>query len=292
MTRVGVISVRSWRSRRALEAAFWIVIIGLFWTLDTLTKMDLRARTGVGLDDFRLITEQWTSAAGVLAMVAFVAFWLRQFPLDRSRPLPTVVGHLAGSALFACGHYAVFVLLRKFVFGLRGIEYMPSQRHFGNLVFEYKKDIKIYLIAVAIIAVYRHFRSQRGAASETEDSRITPPTGSEPRPSKKLAVQTRKGERLLEIDLIDYLEAARNYVEVHADGEQYLVRSPLNRLAARLPAERFLRTHRSFLVNAEAVIELQATNSGSLLVLRSGAEVPVSRGHRDAVRSALERLQV
>ena len=58
--------------RRALEAGAWAALIALLWGLDTLTKLAVRERTGVGLDDFRLFAEQATSAAAALVMVAFL----------------------------------------------------------------------------------------------------------------------------------------------------------------------------------------------------------------------------
>ena len=117
--------------------------------------------------------------------------------------------------------------------------------HLPNLIYEYKKDIKIYLAAVAIIAAYRYYRGQRSDA-KLQAGEGQAPGGGASSASMKLAVQTAKGERLLEIGRIDYLEAAHNYVAVHAEGEQYLVRSPLSALLTRLPAGRFVRTHRSY----------------------------------------------
>ena len=282
--------------RRALEVGFWVLLISVLWTLDGMTKVQMRERTGVGLDDFRLITEQVTSGLAALAMVAFVSAWLRQFPLKRSAPLQTLVGHLVGSVLFAVGHYFLFVILRKIVFAINGMAYMPDQNHLRNLVFEYQKDLKIYIGMVAIIAAYRHFRSRREeseapdpAAQEELTGRETIAEGRSPR---KLVVQTRSGERLLDISEIDYLEAARNYVSVHSEGKVYLVRSPLNALLLRLPIGRFIRTHRSFLVNIDAITELQTLHPGHVLLLRTGAQVPVSRRYRDEVKETLDAMAV
>jgi hypothetical protein len=271
--------------RRALEVALWIVAIGFFWVLDTLTKLDERRRTGVGLDDFRLATEQATSALAVLLMIAFVVFWLDRFPLDRQRIALTLLAHSVGSALFATGHYALLVIFRKVVFSLNGMQYMPGQNHFANLVYEYKKDIKIYLFAIAIVTTYRYFRDQQrlsGALSRTTPSEPPAPA------DRKLAVKTRKGERLIDIEAIDYLQAAGNYVEVHSAGERFLVRSALGALAERLPSGGFLRTHRSLLVNVAAVVESRGSGAAQELVLRNDATIPVSRSYRDGVKQLLE----
>ena len=288
-----------WR-QRLLGASFWAILIGLFWTLDTLTKLDQQRRLGIETDHFRLITAQATSAVGVFVMVAFVAFWLRHFPLDRRRPLPTLVGHLVGSGLFTVGHYTVFVALRKLAYGLQGLDYMPGQRHFGNLIFEYKKDVKIYLAIVGILAAYRYIGDLRtGADASDEVAESQPPaepaaydepTG--PGKPTKLIVQTRRGERILAIDDIEYLEAARNYIVVHTDTRRFLVRSPLGQLLERLPEGLFVRTHRSFLVQVSKIVELQSVDSSYVLILRSEARVPVSRSYRDQVKALVEGMGI
>ncbi len=276
--------------RRLLEIAFWVGIVAFFWTLDTLTKLEEIRRTGREVDWFRLLANQSTSALAVLVMIVFVAWWLRQFPLDRSRPpLTLLLGHVVGSGLFALGHYTLMVAFRRAVYGLQGIDYMPDQNHLPNLIYEYKKDIKIYLAAVAIIATYRYMRGRGERASDLPEPPVKPTSES---PPPKLAVQTAKGELLLDIDRIDYLEAARNYVAVHSDGSEYLVRSPLRELTARLPAERFVRSHRSFLVNLDAVEEIRSDEGSPSLILRDGSRVPVSRGYRDEVKSRLEGLRL
>ena len=72
------------RGRRVLEVLFWAALISLLWGVDLWNKFAERARTGAGLDDFRLIVEQVTSGFAAFLMVGFVVFWLRQFPLDFS----------------------------------------------------------------------------------------------------------------------------------------------------------------------------------------------------------------
>ncbi len=275
--------------RRFLEIGFWVGIVAFFWTLDTLTKLDERGRAGRDFDEFRLFANQATSAVAVMVMVLFVAWWLRQFPLDRSRPWPTVLlGHLVGTGLFAVGHYALMVALRRVVYGLNGIDYMPDQNHLPNLIYEYKKDIKIYVAIVAIIATYRYLRGR--AAQRGEEAAPPPPPPFES-PAPKLAVQSSKGEVLLDVDNVDFLVAARNYVAVHAAGKEYLVRSPLGELAERLP-DHFVRTHRSYLVNVERVEEVRRAEGAVSLRLASGDDVPVSRGYRDELESRVEQIRL
>ena len=262
--------------RRLLEAGFWIVLIGLLWTLDTLTQMALRTRTGVGLDDFRLITEQATSAAGALVMVPFVAWWLNHFPIRKAAPFSTIAGHIVGSAIFSLGHYTVLILLRKVVFFLDGRTYGTPISLISNLLFEYQKDIKIYLGVVIIIAIYRMFLGGENRLQLR------------PKSAQKILVQTGSGESVLRYDQIDYLESARNYVVVHAGEREYLVRNTMSALLEKLVDGDFVRSHRSFAVNLAKVDEVRSTDSGSSIKLADGQEIPLSRSYRETFKERLK----
>jgi hypothetical protein len=267
--------------RRLLEAGFWIVLITVLWTLDLLTKFELRDRTGVGLDDFRLVAEQVTSGLAALVMVLFVARWLDVFPLRRDRLVQTIVGHVTGSILFAIGHFFLLSVFRYVGYYLFGHRFVFGDRVFENLVFEYQKDIKIYVGMVAIIATYRYVTATR--ADKLPHAAPTPPID-----TRRLMVQTRSGERVVPFDRIDYLEAARNYVVVHAEGHEYLVRDTMANIEQKLAGAAFARSHRSFIVNLDRIAEIRATESGSYQVcLTSGAQVPLSRRFRDKFKNRL-----
>lgn len=88
---------------------------------------------------------------------------------------------------------------------------------------------------------------------------------------------------------IDWLEAADNYVTVHAGGRALLMRRTLAGLLADL-GEAFVRTHRSAAVALAQVAEVLPRDKGdATLRLRGGAEVPCSRQYRTEVMSRLQR---
>ena len=89
---------------------------------------------------------------------------------------------------------------------------------------------------------------------------------------------------------IRYLEAAGNYVRLHTAQVSPLMRGTLASLEKRLDARRFVRVHRSFIVNVTAIAEMKATRAGDYeIVLKTGETVPMSRTFRDAVLGALRR---
>lgn len=261
-------------SRRLGEAAFFVVLVAVLWTADTITKFSQLRFHGYTPDGFRLITEQATSAVVVLLLVPCVAWWLTRFPLRRDRLFAAAAGHVLGSVLFAVAHYFLMVGLRYFVFLFTEHSYVFSDFWFRNVVIEYQKDIKIYVVTVGIIAAYRYVRAARArapAATVTTD---------------RLVVQTGKGETIIRRDDIEHLEAARNYVTVSTGERDYLVRNTLAKLEEQLAPGQIVRTHRSYLVNIDKIEEIRTTDSGGYEIhLESGKTVPLSRGYRDKFRS-------
>lgn len=85
---------------------------------------------------------------------------------------------------------------------------------------------------------------------------------------------------------IEWVDGAGNYVKIHAAGETHRVRQTLSRLEARLESRRFLRIHRSTIVNVGHIEQIAPYSSGELvLVLRSGQRLTVSRTYRDRLEN-------
>ncbi len=87
---------------------------------------------------------------------------------------------------------------------------------------------------------------------------------------------------------IDWIEAAGNYVRIHAGGRSHLVRDSISGLEGQLDPERFRRIHRSTIVCVERIQEVRPWFSGEMLVLlRDGTRLKLSRNYR----KKLEELQ-
>ena len=98
-----------------------------------------------------------------------------------------------------------------------------------------------------------------------------------------------RGDRVrLPVDLIDWVEAERDYVRIHSRGRSFLVRKPIRTLQAELDPEAFLRVHRGALVRRDRIVRLARRPGGpAAVVLQSGAEVPVARRQAAQVRRAM-----
>lgn len=93
----------------------------------------------------------------------------------------------------------------------------------------------------------------------------------------------RDGGRVffLRADEIDWIEAAGNYVRLHAGKEEYLYRETMTKLEGQLNPERFARIHRSAIVNTERIKELQPWFRGDyVIVLRDNQKLTLSRTYR------------
>jgi two-component system, LytTR family, response regulator len=107
------------------------------------------------------------------------------------------------------------------------------------------------------------------------------------RPAYASRLPVRTGGRTVFVDLgaVDWLEAADNYVRLHVRQREYLVRETLAALEAQLDPERFVRIHRSAIVQADRVAEIRPTSHGDAeLALRDGTRLSVSRTFRERLR--------
>ncbi len=104
----------------------------------------------------------------------------------------------------------------------------------------------------------------------------------------RLAIRKDAGVLLLDLQEIEWIEARGDYVRVHSEGRTDLVREPIGSLERRLPAESFVRIHRSALVNLARVRELRALPSGEqVAVLESGVCCRLSRSGKERLRRLL-----
>jgi two-component system LytT family response regulator len=83
---------------------------------------------------------------------------------------------------------------------------------------------------------------------------------------------------------IDWIEADGDYVSVHVGGKTWLMRETIAAVELRLALSGFVRIHRSTLVNAERVKELQPQDKGEYtVVLSDGTELKLTRNYRTSV---------
>ena len=103
-------------------------------------------------------------------------------------------------------------------------------------------------------------------------------------------VVVRDGARvhIIPVDRLDYAEAQDDYIALHSQGKSYLKQQTISSLEAALDPQRFVRIHRSTLVNLERVARIEPYAKDSrVAILTDGTQLPVSRAGYDRLRELL-----
>jgi two-component system, LytTR family, response regulator len=105
-------------------------------------------------------------------------------------------------------------------------------------------------------------------------------------------IPVRDGARVFIIPVarLDYVEAQDDYVALASDGKKHLKQQTIASLETALDPSRFLRVHRSYIVNLERVAKIEPYSKDShVAVLSTGAQLPVSRSGYARLREFLDR---
>ena len=109
---------------------------------------------------------------------------------------------------------------------------------------------------------------------------------------ERLAVKTSSGISFVSTNELHWVDAAGNYVRLNTqDGESHLLRETLTALEKRLDPKRFVRVHRSTIVNVEHIKEIRAQSHGEhLIIMETGQRLTLSRGYRERVHDLILRV--
>jgi two-component system LytT family response regulator len=89
---------------------------------------------------------------------------------------------------------------------------------------------------------------------------------------------------------IDWIEGAGVYVNLHVAGRDLLYRAALNQLAESLDPMRFIRVHRSAIINIDSIVRLEPHSHGEFdVILKNGGQTRVSRTYRTVLERRLRQ---
>lgn len=104
----------------------------------------------------------------------------------------------------------------------------------------------------------------------------------------RIVIRERDKTELIRAESIDCIESAGVYVALHVGAQRIIHRAALGELVGRLDPRRFIRVHRSTVVNVDSILHLEPATHGEFdLVLRSGHRVHVSRTFRPLLEARL-----
>lgn len=278
--------------RRPVEVGFWVVVLAMQAAFNSVvTWMDLDRVAARQPQLWEPVLWETTSALVIGALIPAIVWFERRFPvrwdtLRRALPL-----HLLASFAFCALHVGGMWWLRQAGYALMGERY-----DFGpwsvQLAYEYLKDVRSYTMILTAILSYRFLMLRLTGEARVLDAPEPPPGAeAEPQPEARptrFLVRKLRREFLVAASDIAWVQAQGNYVGLHVNGHDYLLRATLTEFLQQLDPERFVRVHRSHAVNLDHVAEIEPLDSGDArLHLRDGAIVPCSRRYRDVMGQRL-----
>ena len=259
----------SGEERRALGGGWLcgLAIVGMIMAFDILTRSHDHPERGVLVPVIDELSSAMVTAI-VFALPASMAIWMR-------RTTPPVwkaaVGHIGTALVYAVAHVSGFVALRRIGYAALlhcGYDFGPV---FSEFLYEAAKDVPAYAFGATAFWLVLRWLASPG-----------PPIDA----AAPASLDIRDGARLVRALVAEILavRSAGNYAEFFlADGRRPLMRTSLGALEARLAPLGFVRTHRSWLVNAARVTGLKPEGSGDYAVELGEVEAPLSRRFREAL---------
>lgn len=105
---------------------------------------------------------------------------------------------------------------------------------------------------------------------------------------ERLVIKNSGRVHLLKTLDIDWIEAEGNYVKVHSGKDTHLLRETISTLETQLNPRKFMRIHRSTIVNLDRIKELQPWFHGEYrIILRDGTQLMLSRSYREKLNEVL-----
>jgi hypothetical protein len=272
------------RHRRIWEIALWTG----WWLLNaavnsTVASMDIERRH-LQFDWWEPVVWEYSSALLLLALLPAQLAFDRRFPFHAEAWRRAAAAHLLATIPYSLIHVSGMVSLRHLAYGAMGggydFGYWPKE-----LLYEYLKDVRTYATVLLVFYLYRLLLLRlRGEARllTAPDPGLT--TEAIERPNRFL-VRKLGAEFLVPALDIEFLEAAENYVNLHVRGRVYPLRSTMSAIQDRLDPARFVRVHRSYIVNLDFLDQIEPLDTGDArLLLKNGSRIPCSRRYRSALR--------
>jgi LytTr DNA-binding domain len=270
--------------RRYFEVGFWVLnflVIAGINSIITILDID---RAQLDFENWKPFVWEFSSNLTSLCLVPAVVYLERQFPLHFGVLRKHVPMHILGSIAFSILHVSGMVALRKLTYASQGESY-----DFGHwpleMGYEYLKDWQTYAGILLVLAFYRlALLRLQGEASMLDAPDDGPALEPVERPERFLVRKLGK-EFLIAAVEVEYLQASGNYVNLHLHSRDYPLRTTMAGIEPRMDPNRFVRVHRSYMVNLDFIQEIEPLDTGDARILmKDGNRIPCSRRYRAALK--------
>ncbi len=140
-----------------------------------------------------------------------------------------------------------------------------------------------------LAAALDHARQHIGRPAAVSATQLVAEARPDRAPAERILVRDQAKVHVLGVEQVDFIEAQDDYVCIHAGGQQYLKAQTLGDLEESLDPRRFVRIHRSYLMNLDRLQRLEPYAKDSrVAILKDGRELPVSRAGYARLRELMQ----
>ena len=247
--------------------------------VDSLSVITEYARTARPLGSWEPFVWEFSSAIVTGILIFGIARTNRRWRFSTDAWHRPLLLHMLATVPFSILHVSGMVGLRKLSYAV-----MDRSYHLGDLAielpYEFRKDFVTYWFILGIIYLWQHLRFLKAARPAPADDIQAP--------LERLIARKRGREFVINVADVEWIEASGNYANLqHKDGV-FPVRVSMSELERRLSTEKFVRVHRSYIVNLDCIAEIEPTDSGDYRIrMHDGVELRFSRRYRMQLKGRL-----
>lgn len=140
-----------------------------------------------------------------------------------------------------------------------------------------------------LAAAFERARERVGKARPAAENEIAAAVRPPGTPLSRVVVKDGSRVHVIPVEKLDLVEAHDDYVRLKSEGKSFLKQQTIGGLAASLDPERFIRVHRSYVLNIDRLASLELYSKGSYAaVLTDGSRIPISREGHSRLKAILQ----
>jgi len=150
---------------------------------------------------------------------------------------------------------------------------------------------KLGELSESLFAVLQDLKSKTGESPSGTGNR-RPERAAHQEPLDRVGIKSGGRIYFLKTEEIDWVEGAGDYLTLHSGSRTHLIRETMGNFHAKLDPQKFLRIHRSTIVNIERIKDIRPLYKGEYVItLTSGISLKTSRGYRRELQQLLDEAR-
>lgn len=209
-----------------------------------------------------------------LALLSAATWWLLRRWVLGLQVVGQTAAHVVLAPVFATAWFGSTLIFLAVARAMAGQSFAIGT--FGALAFTWQSFQGVILYSLVVAVTY----ALRGGRRTSQVTLVQQPT-----PVDRYLTRTGDEFVPIEVEDISFIGGAQDYAEVTlSDGRTHLVRLSLSELQARLPGGRFIRVHRSTIINLAHLVRAEPIGSGRMALHMRGGTVETSRSGAQMLR--------